>query len=62
MQQSNGEQISMSEAIDDIVADVFTMYLYSFDDKTSEDEKIEKLADMFNLSIHEIEQIIKDEQ
>lgn len=60
--ENNGEKVSMAEAIDDVSADVYSMYLHNFDDKTSEHEKIEKLAEMFNLSISEVEQIVLDEQ
>ncbi len=37
------------------------MYLHKFSKDTSGHEKCEKLAEMFNLSIHEIEQIISSE-
>jgi hypothetical protein len=61
MQNNNSESISMLDAIDDIEADVLSIYLHGFDENVSEEEKVEKLSEMFKISTHEVEQIIKDE-
>ena len=53
-----GEYGYMDDAVFDIEADVLTLYLYSFNNETSESEKIEKLAKKFKLTQEKIASIL----
>lgn len=52
----------MEDAIDNIEADVYSLYLHSFDDNISDEKKIEELAERFNISTHEVEQIVHSDE
>lgn len=45
---------------DDLEAKVFSQYLYFYSEDVSDDEKVDDLAERFNLSRHEIKRILLD--
>lgn len=57
-----GEFGYMEDAENSVESDVFSQYLHSFGNATSQSEKIEKLAKQFNLSKEKIASIVNSDE